>query len=176
MQLLNAAKQIDYYPLTSAGKGFVRRVTWHPGCERTQMVTFATITKSDMVYDVNQYIANGATVTDFNLEAYQGSDYSPMACWFHKLRIKPSTFPTMTPAFSGVFLTVENHGCIYTVSTEGELFYAPMYQNGTVNVEEFDMVDFWESDADVEELEEIQFALIDMMKRVGLYFQQSMAV
>jgi len=51
-----------------------------------------------------------------------------------------------------------------------------MYQNGTVNMEEFDMVDFWESDADVEELEEIQFALIDMMKRVGLYFQQSMAV
>jgi len=82
----------------------------------------------------------------------------------------------MTPAFSGVFLTVENHGCIYTVSTEGELFYAPMYQNGTVNMEEFDMVDFWESDADVEELEEIQFALIDMMKRAGLYFQQSVTV
>ena len=80
MQLTNAAKQVDYYPLTSAGKGFVRRVTWHPGCERTQMVTFSTITKSDMVYDVNQYILNGAEVTDFNLEAYQGSDYSPMAC------------------------------------------------------------------------------------------------
>ena len=44
------------------------------------MVTFSTITKSDMVYDVNQYILNGAEVTDFNLEAYQGSDYSPMAC------------------------------------------------------------------------------------------------
>ena len=79
MQITNAAKQVDYFPLTSAGKGFVRRVTWHPGAD-SEMITFSTITKSDMVYDVNQYILNGATVTDFNLEAYQGSDYSPMAC------------------------------------------------------------------------------------------------
>jgi hypothetical protein len=78
--------------------------------------------------------------------------------------------------FSGVMLTVENHGCVYTVCTEGELFYAPMYRDGSVNLEEFDMVDFWESDADVEELEEIQSTLIDMMKRAGLYFRQPMAV
>jgi len=77
MQLLNSAKQVDYYPV-GTGKRFVRRVIWHPDCERTQMVTFATITKSDMVYDVNQYINNGATVTDFNTEAYTGSDYSPV--------------------------------------------------------------------------------------------------
>lgn len=74
--------------------------------------------------------------------------------------------------FSGVMLTVENHGCVYTVCTEGELFAAPIYQNGTVNMEEFDIVDFWESDADVEELEAIQEALIDMMQRAGLYFRQ----
>ena len=78
--------------------------------------------------------------------------------------------------FSGVMLTVENHGCVYTVCTEGELFCAPILSNGTVNIEEFDIVDFWDSGADVEELEEIQSALIDMMKRVGLYFQQPMAV
>ena len=78
MQLTNAAKQVDYYPLTSAGKGFVRRVIWHPGAD-SEMITFSTITKSDMVYDVNQYILNGATVTDFNVEAYSGSDYNPMA-------------------------------------------------------------------------------------------------
>jgi hypothetical protein len=78
----------------------------------------------------------------------------------------------MNVDFSGVFLTVQNHGCVYTVCTEGELFYAPMYQDSTVNLEEFDFVDFWESDADVEELEQIQSALIDMMTRAGLYFKQ----
>ena len=62
---------------------------------------------------------------------------------------------------------------MYTVCTEGELFYAPIYKNGTVNLEEFDFVDFWESDADVEELEKIQSTLIDMMQRAGLYFKQS---
>ena len=78
----------------------------------------------------------------------------------------------MTVDFSGVFLTVKNHGGMYTVCTEGELFYAPMYRDGSVNLEEFDIVDFWDSEVDVEELEEIQSALIDMMTRAGLYFKQ----
>ena len=78
----------------------------------------------------------------------------------------------MTVDFSGVFLTVEKHGCVYTICTEGELFYAPMYQDGTVNLEEFDMVDFWDSDVDAVELEEIQSVLIDMMQCAGLYFKQ----
>lgn len=73
--------------------------------------------------------------------------------------------------FSGVFLTVENHGCVYTICTEGELFYSPIYQNGTVNFDEFDIVDFDDSDVDSEELEEIQAALIDMSQRAGLYFK-----
>jgi hypothetical protein len=83
------------------------------------------------------------------------------------------TLKTMTVDFSGVFLTVQDHGCIYTVCTEGELFAAPIYKNGTVNMEEFDIVDFWEDDVDAEVLEEIQSTLIDMMRRAGLYFQQS---
>lgn len=83
----------------------------------------------------------------------------------------------MTVDFSGVFLTVEKHGCIYTVCTEGELFYAPIYSDRTVNLEEFDMVDFYDArDNDMEEeLNEIQDALIDMMKRAGLYFQVPVA-
>jgi len=40
-------------------------------------------------------------------------------------------------------------------------------------MEEFDIVDFWEDDVDAEVLEEIQSTLIDMMRRAGLYFQQS---
>ena len=82
----------------------------------------------------------------------------------------------MTVDFSGVFLTVEKYGCVYTVCTEGELFYAPIYQNGTVNMEEFDFVDFDVAEADYDELEEIQSALIDMMQRAGLYFKQPVAV
>lgn len=79
MQITNAAKQVDYYPVTPSGQRFVRRVTWHPGAE-SEMVSFSTITKSDMVYDVNQYIINGAKVTNFNLKCYTGDDYSPLMC------------------------------------------------------------------------------------------------
>ena len=85
--------------------------------------------------------------------------------------------------FTGVFLTVENHGCVYTICTEGELYYAPILSDGSVNIYEFDIVDFDEFDIvdfdeardyDMEEeMNEIQSALIDMMMRAGLYFRQS---
>jgi len=80
--------------------------------------------------------------------------------------------------FTGVFLTVENHGCVYTICTEGELFYAPIKSDGSVNFNEFDVFYFEEDMTDEErnELEDIQGALIDMMKRAGLYFQQSVPV
>ena len=79
MRLHTSATQIDFYPV-GTGKRFVRRVTWHPGDLDNEMTTFSTIVKSDMVYDVNNHIANGAQVTDFNTEAYTGSDYSPVYC------------------------------------------------------------------------------------------------
>ena len=82
----------------------------------------------------------------------------------------------MNVEFSGVYLTVEKHGCMYTVCTEGELFWAPIYHDGGVNIEEFDFVDFMSLMGDEvevkEELEEIQSTLIDMMQRAGLYFKQ----
>jgi len=40
----------------------------------------------------------------------------------------------MNPQFSGVFTTVKNHGGVYAVCTEGELFYSPMYEDGSVNL------------------------------------------
>lgn len=80
MQLLTSATQIDYYPCTPSAKRFVRRVIWHPGDVDTEMTTFSTVVKSDMMYDVNNYIANGATVTDFHVHAYAGNDYSPVMC------------------------------------------------------------------------------------------------
>jgi len=80
--------------------------------------------------------------------------------------------------FTGVFLTVENHGCVYTICTEGELFYAPMYENGNVNFNEFDVFYFEDdmSEEERDEIEEIQGALVDMMKRAGLYFQVPVTV
>ena len=79
MQLQTSATQIDFYPV-AGGKRFVKRIIWHPTEELSQMTSFTTRVKSDALYDISQYIANGAEVTDFNTEAYQGSDYSPMAC------------------------------------------------------------------------------------------------
>ena len=72
--------------------------------------------------------------------------------------------------FSGVFLTVEEHNCMYTVCSEGELFRVPFNQL-VLNFDEFEIVDFWDDDVDAEQLEEIQSKLIDMMQLMGLYFK-----
>ena len=79
MRLHTSATQIDFYPV-GTGKRFVKRVIWHPGDEQTEMTSFTTRVKSDAMYDINQYLANGATVTDFNLNEYTGKDYSPVYC------------------------------------------------------------------------------------------------
>ena len=79
MQLQTSATTIDFFPIGTDPKRFVKRVIWHKG-EETEMTSFTTRVKSDAIYDINQYIANGAEVLDFNLEAYTGSDYSPVYC------------------------------------------------------------------------------------------------
>ena len=78
MQLQTSATQIDFFPI-GAGKRFVQRTTWHLGAE-SEMITYSTVVKSEMIYKVNNYIANGATVLDFNLEEIASSEYSPMGC------------------------------------------------------------------------------------------------
>ena len=78
MQLQTSATTVDFFPV-GTGKRFVKRVIWHQG-DVTEMTSFSTRSKTDMVYDVNCYIANGATVSDFNTEAYTGTDYSPVYC------------------------------------------------------------------------------------------------
>ena len=72
--------------------------------------------------------------------------------------------------FSGVFLTVEEHDCMYTVCSEGELFRVP-FNHLKLNFDEFEIVDFWDDNVDAEQLEEIQSKLIDMMQIAGLYFK-----
>jgi len=78
MRLTNSATQVDFYPV-SGGKRFVKRVIWHPGAE-SEMISFSTVVKSDALYSIRNLIANGAEVVDFNIEAYSGSDYSPVYC------------------------------------------------------------------------------------------------
>jgi len=78
LKLQTSATVIDYFPAAN-GKRFVKRTVWHPGAE-SEMTTFSTVIKSDMIYDVNQYINNGASVLDFNLNEYAGQDYSSLAC------------------------------------------------------------------------------------------------
>ena len=78
MQLLNSATQVDFYPV-AGGKRFVKRVIWHPGAE-SEMISFSTVVKSDALYSISNLIANGAKVTDFNVHAYTGNDYSPVMC------------------------------------------------------------------------------------------------
>jgi hypothetical protein len=49
-----------------------------------------------------------------------------------------------------------------------------MYQNGTVNFEEFDVVDLMSlmGEEEYNQIVEIQNKLIDMMQHAGLYFKQ----
>ena len=79
MQLTNSATQVDFYPCTPSAKRFVKRVIWHPGAE-SEMTSFSTVVRTDALYSINNLIANGAEVTDFNVHCYTGSDYSPAMC------------------------------------------------------------------------------------------------
>jgi len=47
-----------------------------------------------------------------------------------------------------------------------------MYRDGTVNLEEFDMVEYDLCDSQHDEMYQIQSTLVDMMTRAGLYFKQ----
>ena len=78
MRLLTSATQVDFYPV-GTGKRYVKRVIWHPGAE-SEMTSFSTVVKTDALYSINNLIANGAEVIDFNLNEYTGSDYSPVYC------------------------------------------------------------------------------------------------
>jgi len=63
-----------------------------------------------------------------------------------------------------MFITKENHSCIYTLDTDSqELYYAPVYQDNIVNLSEFAPVDL-DSYDDVTEIESIQQQLIAINK------------
>jgi len=70
-----------------------------------------------------------------------------------------------------ILLAPEDHGAVYTIDSEGTLYFMPKYSNGTINFEEITEV------TDVDELDEenvmeIHSKLIQMMKSIGEYYQQ----
>ena len=79
MRLLTSATTVDFFPIGTGTKRFVKRVTWHLGAER-EMMTYSTVVKTDALYSIRNLIANGAEVIDFNLEQIEFSEYSPMMC------------------------------------------------------------------------------------------------
>jgi hypothetical protein len=67
----------------------------------------------------------------------------------------------------------EGHGCAYSIDAEGELFYTPILEGGTLHMEETDVIDREDLSGHCYEpdLEEVHQQLIAMNKAVGFYFQ-----
>ena len=63
-----------------------------------------------------------------------------------------------------IFITVPDHGCVYTLSQEDgdELYYAPIYSDGNINLEEFAPVDLDAADMDEMELFDIRNRLVQL--------------
>lgn len=63
-----------------------------------------------------------------------------------------------TPPNPMILLTLPHHGCVYTLSQEDgdELYYAPVYADGSVNLHEFAPVDLDAADMDEMELFDIR--------------------
>lgn len=63
-----------------------------------------------------------------------------------------------------VLFTATNYGCVFTLSQEDgdELYYAPIYADGTVNLKEFAPVDLDSADMDEVELFDIRNRLVEM--------------
>lgn len=73
-----------------------------------------------------------------------------------------------------ILYSPEDHGCAYTIDTEGTLYYIPIHSNGILNFGELCEVDYEElRDGGYEdEVQEVHQKLIQMMKSVGEYYQQ----
>lgn len=56
-----------------------------------------------------------------------------------------------------IFITYPDHGCVYSLSQDDgdELYYAPVYSDGSVNFHEFAPVDLDEVDMDQMEIFDI---------------------
>lgn len=61
-----------------------------------------------------------------------------------------------------IILTAPDHGCVYTLGTDDELCYVPIYADGTVNLEEFAPVELDSLDMDDMEIFDIRNRLVKL--------------
>ena len=89
MQVTNSATIVDYYPeafiaeaddikgMKTTVKRFIKRVYFRATGQRSYSVVVASDAKNDWQSRIN----NGATVTNFNTDKMDRSEYMPMMCW-----------------------------------------------------------------------------------------------
>ena len=71
-----------------------------------------------------------------------------------------------------IILTSEQHGCAYSIDSEGTLFYTSMMEGGEIETEDWCDIDFDTMENEyVQEVKDIQDKLIAMMKSIGEYYQ-----
>ena len=75
-----------------------------------------------------------------------------------------------------ILYTADNLGCVYSIDSEGTLFYTPQYQDGSINLEDWCEVDLMHLMGEEEnlrlEVDAIHEKLISMSKAIGEYFQK----
>ena len=75
-----------------------------------------------------------------------------------------------------IILTSEEHGCAYSIDSEGTLFYTPMFTGGGIETEDWSEVEMNEIEAMGEditrEIVNIEQQLITLMKAIGWYYQK----
>ena len=88
MQVTNSATIVDYFPeafiaeaddikgMKVVVKRFIRRVKFRA----TGQKSYSTVVAIEAKYDWQSRIANGAEVTDFNLDKMPSSEYMPLVC------------------------------------------------------------------------------------------------
>ncbi len=103
---------------------------------------------------------------------YLGESYrsrcAPRFFYCPKLTLK-LTVSVITPTM--IILSSEEKGCVYSIDTEGTLFYTPMYINGTINLGDWIEVESVD-ELDDESVNEVHEKLIAMSKAIGEYFQK----
>ncbi len=74
-----------------------------------------------------------------------------------------------------IVLTCDEHGCAYSIDSEGTLYYTPQYNDGSINVEDWSEVDHMAllgEEDDVQALiEEVHEQLIVISKSIGEYYK-----
>ena len=74
-----------------------------------------------------------------------------------------------------IIYQAEDQGCAYSIDSEGTLFYTPMYQDGTINLEDWCEVDLMNLMGEEDNLrttvDDIHRKLIKMSMSIGEYFK-----